>query len=265
MRWTHRIAVGLLLGLDAWSGLLVAQERLPNVRVSAKSPCEIHPETALETADLWIAAREALQSASDTTGTPPTLLIQEWRRTLDPRMRLRWERRDTARVTTFHPFEKPQPSLERAGYIQRQGWNTVYYGPDSGLLLSEWFLRRHCFSRIAGYGGTTGLVGLGFEPLPGTRQTDVAGVLWIDPVRGELRHVEYGWTNPPEEARAVGVGGRADFVRLISGGWIVQRWNIRMPHPRPELDDSFDGYTDQGGEVVAVGTRKAKASKKVKP
>src|ERR1044072_8429758 len=136
MTWTHRIAVGLLLGLDAWSGLLVAQERLPNVRVSAKSPCQIHPETARETADLWIAAREALQSAGDTSGTPPTLLIQEWRRTLDPRMRLRWERRDTTRVTTFHPFEKPQPNLERAGYIQRQRRHTGSHGHDSGLGLS---------------------------------------------------------------------------------------------------------------------------------
>ena len=264
MPWTPWRCFGLLLVLDAWSGVAVAQERLPNVRVSAKSPCEIHPETAGETADLWLAAREALQAASDTTGSPPTLLVQEWRRTLDPRMRLRWERRDTSRVTTFHPFEKRQPAnLERAGFIQRQGWNTVYYGPDSGLLLSEWFLRRHCFSRIEGYGGSTGLVGLGFAPLPDTRLTDVSGVLWIDAARGELRHVEYAWTNAPEEARVLGVGGRADFVRLNSGGWIVQRWNIRMPHPRAELDGTFDGYTDQGGEVVAVGPRKT--NRKAKP
>ncbi len=254
MRWTHRVAIGLLLGLDAWSGPLVAQERLPNVRVSAKSPCEIHPETARETADLWVAAREALRATSDTTGTPPMLLIQEWRRTLDPRMRLRFERRDTSRVSSFHPFENPLPgNVERAGYIQRRGWNTVYYGPDSGLLLSEWFLRRHCFRRIEGYGGNTGLVGLGFAPLPQSRLTDVAGVLWIDLGSGELRHVEYSWTNAPEEARALGVGGRADFVRLTSGGWIVQRWNIRMPRPRTELDGTLDGYNDQGGEVVAVG------------
>lgn len=265
MPWTPRRCLGLLLILDAWSGVAVAQKRLPNVRVSAKSPCEIHPETAAETAALWVAARTALQGAVETeTAGPPTLLIQEWRRTLDPRMRLRQERSDTSRVTTSHPFEKPLPgNLERAGYIQRQGWSTFYYGPDSGLLLSEWFLRRHCFSRIEGHGGTTGLVGLGFTPLPTTHLTDVAGVLWIDPARGELRHVEYAWTNAPEEARLQGVGGRADFVRLSSGGWIVQRWNIRMPHPRPELDGSFDGYTDQGGEVVAVGVRSGK--RKAKP
>src|ERR1041384_8361863 len=99
MTWTQRMAIGLLLVLDAWSSSLVAQERLPNVRVSAKSPCEIHPETALETADLWLAAKEALHATSDTTGAPPTLLVQEWRRTLDRRMRLRWETSDTSRVS----------------------------------------------------------------------------------------------------------------------------------------------------------------------
>ncbi|HEV8612652.1 MAG TPA: hypothetical protein VGQ73_04015, partial [Gemmatimonadales bacterium] len=53
-------------------------------------------------------------------------------------------------------------------------------------------------------------------------------------------------------ARAPGVGGQADFVRLSSGGWIIQRWNIRMARSIDELIGASDGYTDQGGEVLAV-------------
>lgn len=248
-RRVHRITWVLLL-----SGALptAAQVQLPNIRVQGKTACEIHPETAGATADLWLAARDALQGAvSD--AAPPRLLVQEWRRELDQGFRLRWERRDTSRVTTRHPFEKPLPAnLERAGYIQEHAWSTVYYGPDAGLLLSEWFLRRHCFSRISGSGATVGLVGLAFTPLPSTDRTDVAGVLWVDLERGELRQVEYAWTNAPDYARVPGVGGRADFVRLKSGGWIIQRWNIRMPRPVDGLSGVFDGYTDQGGEVLAV-------------
>jgi hypothetical protein len=237
-----------------------AQERLPTVRVAGKSPCQSHPETAAETADLWIAAREALEAVSRESTAMPTLLVREWQRSLDQKFRLRWERFDTSRVTTLHPFEKAPPgSLEREGYIQQRGWTTWFYGPDSGLLLSEWFLRRHCFSRLDGTGATTGLLGLGFVPLPTTDRPDVTGVLWIDPARGngELRFVEYAWTNAPPDARAPGVGGRAEFVRLHSAGgaWIVQRWNIRMPRPMLGFEPWIEGYTDKGGEVLAV-TRK---------
>lgn len=246
-----------MLLLLSQAGAAFGQERLPNVRVSGKTPCQVHPETAAETADLWLAAREALEGTLRRDSATPTFLIQEWRRTLGPSLRLRWERRDTSSVTTLHPFEKPLPNnLERAGYIQQRGWTTVYYGPDPGLLLSEWFLRRHCFTRIVGTGATSGLTGLAFEPLPRSVQVDVTGVLWVDLARGELRHVEYAWTNAPEEARAPGVGGRSDFIRLKTGGWIVQRWNIRMPRPEAGLGRGFDGYTDQGGEVLALGWTK---------
>jgi hypothetical protein len=233
------------------------ETRLPSIKVSGKTPCEVHPETAEATADLWLAARETLESASRTPQDAPTLLIREWRRSLDGRHRLRWERSDTSFVRTLHPFEKPMPgNLERAGYIQQRGWTTFFYGPDAGLLISEWFLRRHCFSRITGSGGSAGLVGLAFEPPASTERTDVAGVLWIDPDRHELRHVEYAWTRAPAEARGRGVGGRADFARLKSGGWIIQRWNIRMPRLEAGLGNGFDGYTDQGGEVLAVSEGK---------
>ena len=247
--------VAFALGLLSYSsgGALFAQERLPHLKVSAKTPCLVHPEAALETAELWLAARDALQAVTGAGPEVPRLLVQEWRRTLDQAFRLRWERRDTTSLTTRHPWEKPLPgNLERAGYIQQQGWSTVYYGPDAGLLVSEWFLRRHCFSRIAGSGATHGLSGLAFEPVPATGRTDVTGVLWVDLPRNELRRVEYRWTDPPAAARAPGIGGQADFVRLSSGGWIIQRWNIRMPRPIEELSGAIDGYTDQGGEVLAV-------------
>ena len=255
-----RLAPSSLLFLGGFAAVGTAQrpasgQRLPDVAVAGKTPCEVHPETALETAELWEDARTALAGTMGIAEGEPTLLVQEWRRSLSSNFRLRWERRDTSSVTTLHPFEKPTPqSVERDGYIQQHGWTTVFYGPDAGLLLSERFLRRHCFSRIPGEGATAGLVGLAFTPLPTTRTADVAGVLWVDLAGRALRHVEYVWINAPEESRAQGVGGRTDFARLASGGWIIQRWNIRMPQPIAGLGATFDGYTDQGGEVLAVGS-----------
>lgn len=250
--WSLLLLVGVG-GVGAAQGQ-ASGARLPDLTVAGKTPCEIHPETALETAELWEDARAALSGTMGIAEGDPTFLVQEWRRSLSPSLRLRWERRDTSRVVTLHPFEKPAPaSIERNGYIQQHGWTTVFYGPDAGLLLSERFLRRHCFRRVAGEGAMAGLVGLAFTPLPATRVADVAGVLWVDSAGRALRHVEYVWINAPDEARAPGVGGRTDFSRLASGAWIIQRWNIRMPQPVAGLGRVFDGYTDQGGEVLAVG------------
>lgn len=226
---------------------------MPQVKVSAKTPCQVHPENALETADLWDAAQRTLEGTIRTDSSTPTLLVREWRRALDFKLGLRYEYSDTNEVHTRHPFEKPAPAnLERAGYIQRQGWSIVYYGPDPGLLLSERFLRSHCFRRIEGEGSTAGLAGLAFTPLPGTRIADVTGVLWVAPERKELRSLEYTWINPPLDASAPGIGGRADFAKLEGIGWIVQRWNIRMARPEVGYTRGFDGYTDQGGEVLAI-------------
>ncbi len=226
--------------------------RLPPVRVSAKTPCQIHPELGLTTALLWEAARDALESASRSDTSTPRLLVREWRRRLDFRFGIRAEQSDTSEIRTRHPFENRAPdNLERVGYIQHQGWSIVYYGPDPALLLSERFLRHHCFRRVEGSGGFAGLVGLAFAPLPHTSVPDVSGVLWVDPGRG-LRSLEYTWLNPPPEARAPGIGGRADFARIDAVGWIVQRWNIRMARQETGYGPGFEGYTDQGGEVLAV-------------
>jgi tetratricopeptide (TPR) repeat protein len=230
-----------------------APPRLPQLRVSARTPCQVRPETALETADLWDAAQRTLLGAVQPDSIVPTLLVREWRRSLDYRFGLRYEQSDTSEIRTRSPFEKPAPAnLERAGYIQRQGWSIVYYGPDPGLLLSDRFLRQHCFRRVEGSGATAGLVGLAFAPLPETRVADVKGVLWVDLQQGELRSIEYTWLNAPWEADAPGIGGRADFARLGAAGWIVQRWNIRMARQEAGYTRGFDGYTDQGGEVLAV-------------
>lgn len=257
---TYRSLPLLLALVGTGHDAILAQARLPDVKISGRTSCQIHPESGAATAELWIDAKTALERTVAGDSSSPTFLVQQWRRTLGPDLGLRWERRDTSRVTTRQPFSKQTPAnLERAGYIQKRWDVLTYYGPGAELLLSERFLRQHCFRRETGAGSRIGLIGLAFEPLPAQRLPDVAGVLWIDPVLRLLRYVEYTWTNPPPEARAPALGGRVDYTRLADGGWIIQRWNIRMPRASDIPGTGSGGYTDQGGEVLAVGARRRPA------
>lgn len=249
-----RLAWHLFILFGTGTGTALSQARIPPVRTSGKTPCEVHPESAEATAQLWLDARTALEGSVADDSTAPALLLRHWRRTLTPSLRLIRERIDTERVTTRRPFYIPTPStLERAGYIQRQLQSVIFYGPDPDEVLTERFLRRHCFRRIAGTGATEGLSGLAFEPLPRQDNPDVAGTLWIDEPRHELRYVEYRWTNQPGWAYGTKAEGRTEFVRLASGGWVIQRWFIRMPLLGEARSGDIDGYSDGGGELLAVG------------
>ena len=45
----------------------VSQVRLPQVKVAGKTPCRTHPESALETAELWVAAKATLEATVEPT------------------------------------------------------------------------------------------------------------------------------------------------------------------------------------------------------
>jgi hypothetical protein len=246
----HAGSVALLLLLAVPAGA-VAQVRIPEVKTRASTPCEIHPETAAETAKLWLNAQAALESSTPSDSNPPLLLLQKWRRKLSRSFKLLYERRDTSLVATRQPFGVKTPSsIERVGYIQRMFHSLLFYGPDPDEIITERFLRQHCFRRVEGGGANQGLAGLAFDPLPRQQKPDVSGILWIDPGSGALRYVEYGWTNPPYGVEGGKAHGRTDFVRLATGGWITQRWYIRMPNGS---GFDFDGYSEEGGELLAVG------------
>jgi hypothetical protein len=134
------------------------------------------------------------------------------------------------------PFvSAPAAELSRAGYVrENRDGTTEYFGPDADVLLSDEFLADHCFriDRREVEGGEE--VGLAFEPLPSRKVADVRGVLWVNRRTAELRSVEFRFTRLPFEEGLGEFGGDVSFTRLPSGGWIVQRWQLRMPIYRRE-------------------------------
>jgi len=206
---------------------------LDAVRISGRSYCGERVRQGAETATLWEDVRATLTATRLTRegrGFPVT--IASFRRTLDPaNFEVRTEERSEQNGVTSNPFvSAPLASLSAHGYIIDGGDGTlVYRAPDVDALLSDTFIRDHCFRAVLGTNAQTGLIGLSFEPTSARRVPDIAGILWIDARTHQLRRLEYRYTRPPLD-----FGGRfpisyIEYARMPSGAWIVQRWAIRMP------------------------------------
>ena len=142
------------------------------------------------------------------------------------------------------PFRSvPAEQLAADGFVVQDGSGWNYFAPEAEALLSEPFLRTHCFETKLGKGETAGLMGLMFSPARGRKLPDVAGTLWVDRQTGELRHLEFKYVQLPSGLADPRAGGRVAFMRVPTGAWIVHEWVIRMPISQ-EAEASASGIPD---------------------
>jgi hypothetical protein len=157
------------------------------------------------------------------------------------------------------PVRAPPPdTLLAVGFVENiddmvQG--PTWYGPDAEFLLSEPFFIGHCFWTVPpGEGQPPEWVGLAFEPGVRDSRTDIKGTLWLDRKSAQLRRLEFQYTRVPKWARGFEAGGELAFAPLPAGGWIVQRWLLRVPLPEQMAPGRMKvyGYRESGGRVIAV-------------
>jgi hypothetical protein len=249
--------------------------RLDAVRVTGRSYCGERVREGAETATLWEEVRAALLAARITREDRRThVTVTSFTRTLDPKsFEVQSEERSERSGVSANPFSSvPIESLSKDGYVVSDGQDLQYRGPDVDVLLSDAFVREHCFRAVRGTSEQLGLIGLSFEPTSARRVPDIAGVLWIDARTRELRRLEYKYVRAPLQPQQPFPLSYIDFARMPSGSWIVQRWAIRMPHmvrtpdkiqrPRNPLvvaepeRERLIAIIETGGEAI-VGVRQA--------
>ena len=232
-----RLAVGAPLPLDVT--LTGAPVRLAELRIVDRAPCEVRPDSDAVAFRLWDEARKALLATTLTQHDQLTMRTGSTQRTLDAGdERVLAESTTVRTVPSVRPFVSlPPDSLVVAGYVQRNVLGeTTYWAPDADVLLSESFASTHCLrpERAREHtGDASRWIGIAFLPSgPARGVADVEGVLWLDPVSAELRRLDYRYVRIPDDARLaerIQSGGRVEFLRLPTGGWIVSRWSIRYP------------------------------------
>jgi carboxypeptidase family protein len=225
---------------------------LEELTVKASSPCRATSEGDASVGMLWEEAQKNLglaeRSLADHQFTYTTGLV---RRTLGPDFGVGGEQRWSSVGKGEWPVTGlAADSLAANGYVQPgpadQG--PVYYGPDARTFFSQAFLRGHCFRALPGPKKDPGLIGLGFEPMPGRELPDIEGVLWLDRRTAELRVLEYTYTGLWRWVPRGSARGRVEFVRLASGSWIISAWELRAPIARVRAET----YRDVGKEKAAM-------------
>ena len=204
---------------------------LPEVVVTGLATCARNGNVA-RIASLWEEARTALfASQLSLRDELFRAHVTRYIRELEPRdARILSETRSEVAGVVSRPFTSVDPdSLSLKGYWWSEtDGSTTYYGPDAEVLLSDAFVRDHCFEERR-QRNRPGLVGLGFRPLPERTLPDVIGTAWLDERTFELRFVEFTYSRGIPNATSAFVGGEVHFARLGSGAWIVRRWFIRLP------------------------------------
>ena len=123
-------------------------------------------------------------------------------------------------------------SLGRVGYVSHTR-NRRVHAPDADVLLSDSFVRTHCFQvaksdlRHAGWRGSFSLAGAGPPRVLGLYQM---WHTWVDRATQELKTDRLS----VHGACSAGCEGGPEWlgwssVHLDSGIWFVSRWSIRMP------------------------------------
>ena len=236
--------------------------RLREIRVEERARCMILPDEGIELQRVWDEALKAI-TATAWTGQQPYFRFDAvmHTQTLDNRGRPTAEAvLEEVRFYGRHPFRAiPAQDLVLGGFVQHPGGLVAYYAPDADVLLSDSFVRRHCFRLVRGQAQSAGLLGLEFEALPQSRLPDIEGVMWLDPASSELRWLDFTYVNLEASIEQQGLGGMVEFSRLPSGAWIIRSWWIRVPVVEwvPGLVQRpgryrLKGIDEGGGQVVSV-------------
>jgi hypothetical protein len=255
---------------------------LSEVKVTGRSPCVTGASDGREVSEVWEETRKALY-ATDLTQQQELFSARLTRfvRTLDAQSGrvTGYETTEATRVTRSPFVSETAARLSANGYVRQGTTETTYFAPDAAVLLSDEFLRDHCFRLRDGEGRRRGLIGLAFEPVRGRSKPDIAGTLWIDRKSAELRDLEFAYHQLPAlpgNVKSDDFGGRIVFQRMPTGAWIVERWVIRMPMftdrgvlarepvvvpgtgaTRPERFQ-LSAIREEGGEVIETVARGAR-------
>lgn len=134
-------------------------------------------------------------------------------------------------AATERPFgAAPIEALMSRGYYWDSQQQVQFHAPDAHVLLSEPFVGSHCYRVSAPHAERPEWIGVAFAPAEQRLGiVEVHGTLWLDRESAELRRLDFGYVDLPDDIEAAKPRGQVDFLRLPTDAWVVSRWELRLP------------------------------------
>ena len=232
--------------------------QLAGVQVTAEQRCVAVPDAASAAFSVWEEARKALRSSQLTRMTRAykadvTTFV---RRQSAAETRFRVTDSTTRLGMPLRPFASlPPGELAEKGYVTRGANSQVFHAPDEDVLLSDEFAATHCL-RLLPDSADKALIRLGFAPVPGRREPEIAGVLSIDRTSAELRRLDFSFVNVPTMDVVGAPGGQIVFRHLSEDSWMIEQWAIWLPvaEQRTEYARSISPPSTRGMPARPVPT-----------
>jgi hypothetical protein len=153
-------------------------------------------------------------------------------------------------------FVREPPQGEKRGTTAHAETGPIYYGPDTRVLFSDWFLETHCF-RVEDEKGD--LLEVRFVPQLRGGRADIDGRLLLHRESMELRRLEFEYVGLPRWVPKGKAGGFVELRRLREGAWVPRAWALRAPQAASTLGNwrlRLHAWVEAGGQVTAVRTAK---------
>ncbi len=228
--------------------------QLAEVHVTAEQRCQVHPDSASAAFSVWEEARKALRSSQLTrlTRAYKADVTTFVRRQSAAETRFRMTDSSTKLGMPLRPFASlPPEELAAHGYVTRGANSQVFHAPDEDVLLSDEFAATHCL-RLLPDSTDRQVVRLGFAPVPGRKEPEIAGILSIDRTSAELRRLDFSFVNVPATDVVGAPGGEIVFRHLSEGSWMIEQWAIWLP--------VAEQRTEYAPSIAAPSTRGPPAS-----
>ncbi len=200
--------------------------RLPALSVEAAPRCRLKADTSGAVALAWAEARRSLNLAMWSMSESGLSMVARTEGSVR-QAGFRQEHEVVQDTVTGRPpyLTVALDSVRDRGLFQPGQERTWFFAPGPDYILSDDFLKAHCFSLRRSRSG----IALDFLPTLAGGEGEIRGTLWLDGRTRQLKRIDFRFNDTRHPVDVRGADGTLKFQRSPEGYLLINEWEVRVP------------------------------------